>query len=68
MRYHIKVIPNAKENSVKEVADTLVVRTTEQPEHGKANKAILKLLSDYFNKPVRLVSGATSRRKVVEVL
>jgi uncharacterized protein (TIGR00251 family) len=68
MRLTIKVVPNAKENRVVEQNGSLTVRTTESPVRGRANAAALDLLEAYFGKPVHLVAGATSRKKIVEVL
>jgi uncharacterized protein (TIGR00251 family) len=62
----IKVIPNSTEEAVVE-AEPLIVRVKEPPTKGKANKAVVKLLSEYFNARVRIVSGAKSRRKIVEI-
>jgi len=62
----IKVIPNSNEEAVIE-AEPLIVRVKEPPTKGKANKAVVKLLSVYFNANVRIVSGTKSRRKVVEI-
>ncbi len=62
----IKVIPNAKRDEVIE-ADPLVVRVKAPPTKGKANKAVVKVLSAHFNASVRIVSGATSRKKIVEI-
>jgi len=62
----IKVIPNSSVEAVIE-AEPLIVRVKEPPTKGKANKAVVKLLSGYFNANVRIVSGARSRRKIVEI-
>ena len=62
----IKVIPNSPADEVIE-ADPLIVRVKAPPTKGKANKAVIKLLSHYFNANVRIVAGATSRKKVVEI-
>ena len=62
----IKVIPNAPSDEVIE-AEPLIVRVTAPPTKGKANKAVIKVLSQYFNANVRIVAGATSRKKVVEI-
>jgi uncharacterized protein (TIGR00251 family) len=35
---------------------------------GKANKELIKLLRTYFKKQPRIVSGAASRKKLVELL
>jgi uncharacterized protein (TIGR00251 family) len=40
------------------------------PERGKANKELVKKLSSYFDVPedkIRIISGLTSRKKIVEV-
>jgi len=62
----IKVIPNSNVDAVVE-AEPLIVRVKEPPTKGKANKAVVKLLSEYFNARVRIVSGTKSRRKIVEI-
>jgi uncharacterized protein (TIGR00251 family) len=62
----IKVIPNSNAEAVIE-AEPLIVRVKAPPTKGKANKAVVKLLSEYFNANVRIVSGVKSRRKVVEI-
>jgi uncharacterized protein (TIGR00251 family) len=62
----IKVIPNSPADEVIE-AEPLIVRVKAPPTKGKANKAVINLLSHYFNANVRIVAGATSRKKVVEI-
>jgi uncharacterized protein (TIGR00251 family) len=62
----IKVIPNSKTEEIIE-ADPLVVRVKAPPTKGKANKAVVNLLSAHFNANVRIVSGARSRKKIVEI-
>ena len=62
----IKVIPNSKTEEVIE-GDPLVVRVKAPPMKGKANKAVINLLSRHFDANVRIVSGATSRKKIVEI-
>ncbi|MCW7069686.1 MAG: DUF167 domain-containing protein [Methanophagales archaeon] len=63
----IKVIPNSNEEAVIEAEQLVVVRVKEPPTKGKANKAVVKLLSRYFNANVRIVSGTKSRRKIVAI-
>lgn len=46
------------------------VSVKELPKEGRANEAVARLLAKHFNVPrpqVRLVSGATSKRKVFEI-
>jgi len=69
MRYNIKVVPSAGDDSVKaDDKGVLVVRTTAPAERNRANKAVLQLLGMHFGKTVRLVAGSKSKRKVVEVV
>ena len=65
-RIKIKVIPNSNRDSI-EGGDPLIVRVKEPAVKGKANKAVIKLLSKHFSSPVRIVSGAKSKEKIVEV-
>ena len=66
MRIKIKVIPNSNRDSIEE-GDPLIVRVKEPAVKGKANKAVIKLLSKHFNSQVRIVSGAKSKEKWIEV-
>ncbi len=45
--------------------DDLVVRCTEEPERGKANREIIKELSKLLRAEVEVVRGATSRQKML---
>ncbi|NAT11037.1 hypothetical protein C4E22_05780 [ANME-1 cluster archaeon AG-394-G06] len=65
-RIAIKVIPNSKTEEIID-AEPMIIRVKEPPTKGKANKALVMLLSRYYNADVRIVSGAKSRRKIVEV-
>ncbi len=66
-KIEIKVVPNSDTEEII-TAEPLVIRVKEPPTKGKANKAAIKLLSKYFNANVRIVSGAKSRRKIVEIM
>ena len=73
MRIEIKVIPNSSRDEIIKKGDLLVVKVVDSPEKNKANKKVLKLLSEYFKKEkkkekkILIISGAKSRRKIVEV-
>jgi len=67
MKLTVKVIPNSKENKIEKENDILIVRLKEKAEKGKANIALIKLLTKYFNSQVRIVSGHRSRNKVIEI-
>jgi len=67
MKYSIKVIPSAsKDEIIKRDDGSIVVKVNAPPERGKANQAVMKILSKYFNSRVRIVAGEKSRKKIVE--
>ncbi len=70
MRVKVCVKPNASRSEVIGYEDDcLVVRVAAPPREGKANKELLKILKKYFKaKKVEIVSGHTSKVKIVEVV
>jgi uncharacterized protein (TIGR00251 family) len=71
VKIRVKVIPNSKTAEVVKEGDWFLVRVKEPAREGKANRAVIKLMSDYFKVPQRQVvisSGFGSRNKVIEVL
>lgn len=72
MTIFVKAKPNAKEERVEKIDDIhFEVTVKEPPIQGRANAAIIKALADFFNiatSRLRIVSGYTSRQKVIEVL
>lgn len=70
----VRVTPNASADGVTlPEGDTKVlsIRANATPEHGKANEAVLRLLSIALDLPVSslaLVRGATSRKKLIRVV
>ncbi len=71
MDMQIRVVPRAKRNSVEIGSDGQVkVRVTAVPERGKANAAVIALLSKRIGVPKRdieIVRGHTARDKTVRV-
>ena len=68
--FNVRVTPHAKQNKVVENGDVLRVYTTTAPEKGKANNAVVDLLSDYFKVPksrIKILKGDTSRDKVIAI-
>jgi uncharacterized protein len=48
----------------------ITVSIKSEPKHGKANKEMIKKLSDFFVVPensIHIISGLTSRKKVIEI-
>jgi len=80
MKIFVKAKTGQKENKVTppplklishpEDESWYIVSTKERPVEGRANEAIAKLLAEHFSvsrTQVRLISGATSKRKVFEI-
>ena len=71
----IKVVPNAKENSIKEEVDLFgdviyKIKTTAKPKDGEANEAVIAIIAKYFKiakSGVKIIKGFSSRVKVVEI-
>jgi hypothetical protein len=69
-RIEIKVVPNARKNKVFEERERLKVYVTSPPTGGKANKAVIELLADFFKVKkgdVKIIKGEKSREKIVEI-
>lgn len=71
MKIIVKAKPNSKENKIEKISENeFIVYVKAPPIEGKANKAIINLLADYFNTSpslVSIVSGHWAKVKVVEV-
>lgn len=70
-RLTVRLTPRASRDEVAgEREGTLLVRVTAPPVDGAANEALVRLLAKVLRVPrgdVLIVSGATSRTKVVEI-
>jgi len=70
MKIQVKVKPSSRTEEVSQEGDSFIVKVKEPPKEGKANQAVIKLLAGHFGVPksqVRVVSGFTSKNKVIEV-
>lgn len=71
MKIFVKAKPLAKEEKVEKIDDNhFIVWVKEPPFKGLANKAIIKVLSDYFltrSDNIRMISGFASRNKLLEI-
>ena len=66
--FNVRVTPHAKQNKVTENDGVLRVYTTVAPENGRANSAVIELLSEYWDMPkskIKILRGLTGRDKVV---
>jgi len=70
-RIWVSVKPQARRGEIKKIGDGEYVASVPAPaREGKANRALIKLLADYFSLPksaVKIIRGETSRRKLVEI-
>jgi uncharacterized protein (TIGR00251 family) len=71
LRIRVKVRPQAKREEVKKSAEGAFLVSVHAPaREGKANRALIEILADYFSVPkssIRIIQGETSRTKLVEI-
>lgn len=71
-RLSVKVIPGSSRSMIAGwLGNTLKVKVAAPPERGKANAAVVALLAKELGasaSSVKIVSGTTSPRKVVEIV
>ncbi len=68
MQIKVKVITKAKKTFIKEEVGRLKVYLPVAPEKGRANKALIKLLADYYQLPQKaltIISGEKSQHKII---
>ena len=72
MKIFVKVKPSAKEPRIEKIDDTHYrVAVKEPPVNGWANAAVISSLATFFKVPksnVRIVSGFTSKDKIIELV
>lgn len=68
----VKVIANSSKDSIERISDEeFRVHLKEKAIKGKANKALIELLSEYFGKKksqIKIIRGQISNIKYIEVL
>ena len=76
VRVAVRLTPKASRNAIAGIAESgrgeavLKVMVTAVPEAGKANEALIKLLSKEWGVPkssISLVAGATDRNKILHI-
>lgn len=61
----IRVKPHARQFGIKQIEDQILVEVKNPPVKGKANEDVIKGLSDFFGKPVRILKGHKSKQKIL---
>ncbi|MHA1301679.1 MAG: DUF167 domain-containing protein [Candidatus Helarchaeota archaeon] len=71
LRIEILVKTNSKQQKILQISDnSYEVWLKSKPERGKANKELLKLLSNYFNVPesrIQIIKGIKSKNKIIRI-
>jgi len=71
MRIYIKVTPRSSKNEVIRISEgEYKVRITAPPVDGKANEALIEILSDYFKvakSNITIVGGKSAKTKMVDI-
>ncbi|HTY14011.1 MAG TPA: DUF167 domain-containing protein [Candidatus Omnitrophota bacterium] len=71
MKLNIRVIPNARQDRIVPEGDRLKVYLHAPAVEGKANKALIELLSEHYKvkrNKIILLKGEKSRDKIVEII
>ncbi len=71
MRISVKVKPNSKEEKIEQLGNNqFIVKIKAPAQEGKANKAMIKLLSKYFDIPKSMIiiaKGEHCGDKIVDI-
>ena len=72
MRITVKVKANSKEESVEKTGDReFSVRVKSPAKEGRANEAVVEILSEYFDIPksrIKIAMGQTNKLKVIDII
>ena len=68
MKVNVKLHPNSSREQIKKISEKeLEIWIKEKPIDNMANIKLIKTLKRYFNKDIKIVSGFTSKNKVIEI-
>ncbi|MFH1868662.1 MAG: DUF167 domain-containing protein [Candidatus Omnitrophota bacterium] len=71
MRISVKVLPRAPKEEVVELEDgTFKAYLKAAPADGKANISLIAVLAEFFSvkkSDIKIITGLTSRKKIVEI-
>lgn len=71
-KFFILVKPKSKKEQVKKIEENhYIVSVKEPPVKGKANKAIIKALANFFDvsqSKIHIIHGEKSKQKIIEIL
>ena len=67
MIIHVRVKPQAKEDKIIQDKEGLIVYLKAPAHEGKANVALIKLLSKHYRKKCTLKSGTQAKTKLIQI-
>lgn len=71
MKIFVRTKTKAKEEKIEKIGElNFLISVKEVPIRGKANKAIIKQISEYFSVPkenITIISGLSSKNKIFEI-
>jgi len=71
MKIYVKVKPNSKLEKIEQIdKDHFAISVKELPIEGRANRAVIRVLADYFKispYQIDIIFGRTSRQKIIEI-
>ena len=67
MRINIKVRTNAPETKITKEDDIIHLDVHAKPENNEANIEIIKFFHRLYKKPVTMIAGLTSKKKVLQI-
>jgi uncharacterized protein len=71
MKIFVRTKPKSKKEYIKKIdKNNFIVAVKEVPEKGKANEAVIKAISFYFNinrSNVKIIFGNNSKLKIIEI-
>jgi len=71
VRLRVSVIPRSGRSELKKSGNSLKVWLKSAPEDGKANAELMRILADKFDvktHQIEIISGFSSRKKVVDIM
>jgi len=66
----VKVIPDSDKNELAKEDSKVKIRVKASAEKGKANQAVIKLLSKYYNiskSSIKIIKGKRKRNKLIKI-
>jgi len=67
MKFKVKVHANSSKEKIEEEDNGYEVWLKEKPTENKANIKLVKILTKHLKQPVEIISGFTSKNKIIKI-